>query len=111
MPPPTKRSGDPGHHPQAAANKISAATKPQDQGQDSRTIPFARELPIAVGEFYPPAGRRHLGVVVVRSCPACLHLHLHRANAAGSADGTTRTGSCGAEYRLRVLPGEHRRVA
>jgi hypothetical protein len=55
---------------------------------------------VASGTYYPPAGRRRLGVIVVRTCPACLHLHLHRAS--GPTASVVRTGSCGAEYSISV---------
>ena len=58
---------------------------------------------VAPAVYYPPVGRRRLGAVVVRTCPACSHMHLHRAEFASTADGTLRTGSCGAQYVLRVL--------
>lgn len=61
---------------------------------------------VAVGQFHPPAGRRHLGVVIVSRCPGCGHLHIHRAQAVATADGSSRTGSCGIEYKLRVLPAQ-----
>jgi hypothetical protein len=57
----------------------------------------------AHGVWYPPSGRRHLGAVVVPFCPACAHLHLHRAVRVGSVDGHVRVGSCGAAYVLSVL--------
>lgn len=56
----------------------------------------------AAGAFYSPAGRRHLGVVVVRTCPACGPLHLHRAESRAVVDGAVRAGSCGATYRLAL---------
>jgi hypothetical protein len=58
---------------------------------------------IAVGEYHPPVGRRRLGAVIVRRCPACRHLHQHKAIVVATADGSMRTGSCGAVYTLRVL--------
>jgi hypothetical protein len=71
-------------------------------GTPRRTTPVL----VAVGEYHPPTGRRHLGVVIVRTCPNCGHLHIHRAMVATTADGTTRVGSCGIEYLLCVLPAE-----
>lgn len=56
---------------------------------------------VAVGIWYPPAGRRRHGAIVVRTCPACRHMHLHRSD--GPVTSTTRTGSCGAEYTIRVV--------
>jgi hypothetical protein len=83
--------------PPGPASKISATTKQLDQDQRSRSA--AR---LAVGEWYAPCGRRHLGVVIVRTCPACQHLHLHRSATPDSAHGAVRTGSCGAAYVLTV---------
>lgn len=57
---------------------------------------------VGLGSYYPPAGRRTLGVVVVRSCPACHQMHLHRAETVGSAHMAERVGSCGATYLLNV---------
>lgn len=73
------------------------------RGQHSRGL-------VASGAFYPPAGRRTLGVVIVRACPSATfrQMHLHRAETAGSAHMAERTGSCGATYLLNVhhaLPG------
>lgn len=81
-----------------AESLVATALKPKStaSGKTAATV--------AVGEFHLPAGRRHIGVVIVSRCPGCAHLHIHRAIAATTADGSTRTGSCGIEYRLRVLP-------
>lgn len=83
-----------------AAEKVATATKQhvRDEGNAVRAV--------AEGVFYPPAGRRHQGVVVVRSCPACGQLHLHRAEASGDVDGTDRRGSCGAAYVVQLLPAD-----
>lgn len=84
--------------PRPATSTISATQHDRDQRN--------RSMPVGVGIWHPPAGRRQLGVVIVDSCPMCRHLHLHRAMAVATADGCIRTGSCGAEYRLRVLPAQ-----
>jgi hypothetical protein len=90
---PERRNGGP---PARAAASNTALITYDEHGQRS-----ARRGPlVAVGIYYPPSGRRRLGAIVVRSCPACLHLHLHRA--AGPVASTPRTGSCGAEYVIRV---------
>lgn len=69
------------------------------RGQGQRT---ARRGPlVAVGIYYRPAGRRRLGAIVVRTCPACGHLHLHRAT--GPTTSVVREGSCGVEYTVRVV--------
>ena len=57
----------------------------------------------AAGVFYPPTGRRHLGVVVVRTCPSCRELHLHRAESRGAIDGAMRSGSCGSLYAVQLV--------
>ena len=59
---------------------------------------------VAFGEYFPPAGRRHLGAILIRRCPGCSHAHFHRGSRVASVDGESRTGSCGTEYRVRVLP-------
>ena len=74
-----------------------AAIQSDRAGQVQRS---ARRGPlVAVGVYYPPLGRRRLGAIVVRCCPRCSHLH----RAAGPVSGTARTGSCGAEYTVRVV--------
>lgn len=100
---PPARNGGPGHHPDTAAahQKFEAATK-QLHTQTSATR--RHEPPIAVGELHPPAGRRHLWVLLVRRCPACAHLHIHRVGRP-SAGTHRRTGSCGADYEIRVVGG------
>lgn len=60
--------------------------------------------PTAQGFATPPSGRRVLWAVVVPTCPACGHLHLHRST---GRHGGRRTGSCGATY-LVVLAGAKR---
>lgn len=45
-----------------------------------------------------------MGVAIVRRCPGCGHLHLHRAASLAAADGASRAGSCGTEYVLLVRP-------
>ncbi|GAA1877893.1 hypothetical protein GCM10009836_69090 [Pseudonocardia ailaonensis] len=63
-------------------------------------------IPVAVGEYFGPAGRRRLGAILVRRCPGCGHAHFHRGMRVASVDGETRTGSCGTEYKVRVLPAQ-----
>lgn len=92
---PSKRNGGPAEAPVG-----SARARSQVRPQDSRAG-RVRGL-VAAGEFHPPAGRRTLGVVVVRSCPACHQMHLHRAETVGSAHMAERVGSCGATYLLNV---------
>lgn len=89
-----KRSGAPPQGPAGSA----ALARSQVHGQHSRGH-------VAAGAFYPPAGRRTLGVVVVRCCPKCRQMHLHRAETVGSAHMAERTGSCGATYLLNVHLG------
>lgn len=96
---PDTRDGGPTTRP-AVSTQIATSTQHPHPTGDHRQ---RRDL-VAVGEYFPPAGRRRLGVVIVRRCPACAHLHLHRAVLVGTADGSTRTGSCGRSYVLRVLP-------
>lgn len=62
-----------------------------------------REL-VAGGVFYPPAGRRNLGVVVVATCPSCADMHLHPAEARDDIDGAARLGSCGVPYVVQLEP-------
>lgn len=63
----------------------------------------ADRLPLVVGELHAPAGRRTLHVLVVRHCPGCAHLHLHRVGDP-SRIGYLRVGSCGVTYRVDVAP-------
>lgn len=108
MSPPRSGSG-PGATPRPATTETAAtARKRETQGQDMPGPRRAAPRHVATGVWYPPAGRRRLGVVIVRRCPACLHLHLHRAMLVGTADGSTRIGGCGRAYVLRVLPAADR---
>jgi hypothetical protein len=107
MSPPTQNGG-PGitsSEPAAASINLDPATiTKQDHGQDNDGRRRRRDRLVAFGEYHPPVGRRRLGAVIVRRCPACAHLHQHRAVLPRTVDGETRVGSCGAEYALRVLP-------
>ena len=60
-----------------------------------------RHIRVAVGVFYPPAGRRHLGVVV-RTCPNCSAMHLRRAEPSTAVDRSVRHGSCGTGYVVQL---------
>ena len=82
-----------------AVVKISTTTRQHDH-QQATSGPL-----LACGVFYPPAGRRYLAVVVVRTCPACGGTHLHRADSSGDVDGTDRRGSCGAAYVVQLVDG------
>lgn len=96
----------------AGASHPDAVTCKSSNRRQTAGTPTASHTRVAWGEFHPPTGRRHLGVVLVRGCPACgSSLHLHRASTADSADGTFRTGSCGATYLLRVRPALRARGA
>lgn len=57
---------------------------------------------VAPSWYFPPSGRRHLGLIVVPRCPGCGAGHFHRAVTAHAADGSTRVGSCGHVYFLRL---------
>lgn len=100
---PKKNGGGAGHHPATPANKIAAAARPQHHDRNGAHRQ-GRDLPVAVGEFFGPVGRRQLGAILVRHCPGCGHAHLHRGARVATVDGEVRTGSCGAEYTVRCLP-------
>jgi hypothetical protein len=85
-----------------STNPVTAKIKGCEQSTDGHRR--RRDRLVAVGEYFPPVGRRHLGAVIVRRCPSCRHLHQHHSVVVGTADGSIRTGSCGAVYILRVLP-------
>lgn len=102
-----KNGGGAGHHPTRPASQIEAAARPpqiSSEGTDQRRR--RRDRLVAVGEFHPPCGRRGLGAVIVRRCPACQYLHIHRAMLVRTVDGSERTGSCGVTYIVRVLPAQ-----
>lgn len=104
---PKKNGGGAGHHPATPAKKIAAAARPpqiSSEGTDQHRR--RRDRLVAVGEFHPPCGRRGLGAVIVRRCPACQYLHIHRAMLVRTVDGSERTGSCGVTYIVRVLPAQ-----
>jgi len=63
-----------------------------------------RVLPVASGELFSPCGRRRLWSLIVRRCPNCSHLHIHRLGNP-AADTFIRTGSCGAAYKVTVARG------
>jgi hypothetical protein len=94
--------GGAGDQPATPATKIRTAASDQDR---PKTI-AASTLPVAVGEFFPPAGRRQLGAILVRRCPGCGHAHFHRGLRIATVDGEPRTGSCGTEYKVRCLPAQ-----
>jgi hypothetical protein len=86
---------------QTAERRPGPGAAIQSNDRAGRGQGSARRGPlVAVGIWYPPAGRRRLGAIVVRTCPRCSYLHLHRS--AGPVTSTTRQGSCGAEYTIRV---------
>lgn len=47
--------------------------------------------------MFAPYGRRRLWALVVRHCPGCGYLHLHKMGNPGAASWR-RTGSCGTQY-------------
>lgn len=64
------------------------------------TAPHRHRRPVvAVGELHRPGGRRRQWVLIVRRCPACEHLHLHRTERP-AARTWPRTGSCGTRYTV-----------
>lgn len=103
--PPRERQTDP--EPRRCNSDRTRATT----GHGNRSGRPAGHVPPATGEYFPPAGRRRLGIILVRSCPRCGGAHLHRAVAAGAADGAVRAGSCGKLYCLHVSVTDRRRGA
>ncbi|MDN5855948.1 MAG: hypothetical protein L0K86_24535, partial [Actinomycetia bacterium] len=64
--------GGPGHHPAAAATpQMITARQSADHGHHG-TAERAQAMYVA------PAGRRHLGALLVVRCPYCGGGHLHR---------------------------------
>lgn len=94
----TKRDGPVAYGPAPEISHRHSADAAQ------ATAPGRQAQLIASGFAAPPAGRRRLWAVVIPTCPACGLLHLHRST---GQHGGTRTGSCGAEYRV-VLAGDKR---
>lgn len=99
MSPPTRASGPEVTNPRATTHKISATAKQHDRHQS--TDP-GRALVVVNGELHPPAGRRHRWLLLVRRCPGCTYLHIHRTEYPG-AGHWQRVGSCGTEYAVRVV--------
>lgn len=73
----------------------------QDDQHPHRTRPATAVT--VVGELHAPAGRRTLYVLLVRRCPACAHLHVHRTGRP-AATSWSRSGSCGAAYEVVLAP-------
>lgn len=89
---------------QPPMQKISAATKQQDQDEGSGN---GRQSQVVVVSAlaYPPAGRRTLWLLVVHSCPFCVARgpHVHRGPLAG---GIRRAGCGRGRYRLQSAAGQ-----
>jgi hypothetical protein len=88
--------------PEPAISTINAATKPADQPQDIGGE-RVRTGPRVAAVFYPPSGRRTLGLIVVTRCPWCAAggPHAHRGNA---AEGLRRAGCDRGDYVLLPRP-------
>ncbi|SFO52626.1 hypothetical protein SAMN05216207_10786 [Pseudonocardia ammonioxydans] len=102
--------------PDAAGRRPGKVSAPQlDTVHGSEPVGQLRPEPArprfrdAVAFAHPPAGRRHMWAIVVPTCPACSHMHLHRSAAAPEEE--VRIGSCGAAYRLRLAGAKRRRWA
>lgn len=86
MSPPQTRNGGPPAGPAAATHQIHTATKQEIHAQDATAVRVA-------ATFLPPAGRRTLGVLIVRRCAFCAAGHIHRG-----AGGLRRAGCDRGEY-------------
>jgi hypothetical protein len=87
-------NGPRGHHPPEGRSEPNAQlTRAAEPDRN-------RPRPVAAAVAFPPTGRRHTWLVLVRKCPACGYAHAHRARNPGRIVGSGRTGSCGAAYLL-----------
>lgn len=88
-------SGRRGCHTAATATPGVSRHQATDANQNSSAS-------VAEGELFEPFGRRRMWSIIVRRCPACAHMHVHK-----TGDPTKghylRTGSCGAEYLIRPV--------
>lgn len=107
--PPNERAAALGTTPDTAAATHTTRTALTQSNPSKRTERRAATVAVADAELHPPAGRRRLPLLLVRSCPACRHLHIHRGT--GIAGSGVRTGSCGVVYQLHVLPAQQGRAA
>jgi hypothetical protein len=86
-----------------ATNTIPATATAPVSDQGSKGHRQRRASLVAAGEWFPPAGRRRLGAVIVRACPGCRGMHQHRG-LPDDADGVERVGSCGCVYSIALAP-------
>lgn len=95
-PPRQVSGGTPGHHPRATtATSVHTSTQADpDHGT------AALHVRSTAAQAYPPAGRRSLWLLLVKSCPFCGYAHAHR----GGPTGGLREAGCGrGEYAIRPV--------
>lgn len=76
------------------------------QPPDSEINRAPAGLPVVIGEYVAPAGRRRLPAAFVRACPHCGASSMHRP--VEQATITRRAGSCGHRYQLYVAAFDER---
>lgn len=95
-PPGLDESGRGPRQETATATQITISPA-KDYGDSTSSFPLSGSLSAQV-EWYEPAGRRGSWAAVVRSCPKCQSLHLHRFSE--PVYSALRRGSCGVTYLL-----------
>lgn len=61
-----------------------------------------RAVDWTAGELFPPAYGRRYWTIIVRRCPSCAYMHVHRTPYPGVE--FTRVRPCGGIYAVRCLP-------
>lgn len=90
----------PGRRTGATANIGSTADANPQHYQDSAAQSSPKPaMVVARAEAYPPAGRRSMWLLLIKSCPFCAYAHAHR----GSLLGGPRESSCGRNYFVQPV--------
>jgi hypothetical protein len=104
---PSPRHGEAGATNPGCTGQLARSHKHPDATatlRRSAALAYAgQEIPLAYGELFSPYGRRHLWSLIVRRCPNCRHMHIHKIGNP-SAESWIKTGSCGRDYRVVVRP-------